>query len=169
MLSHQNRSIFPRMGKTGRITACRLTSASPKFSSRELSRRHPTVPLLYQTHPHPELETRGRKTGSRNHTAFSTGSFFNCVCQNSHSTPVCSIIRQRTICTLISKAGEEPLLMYAHTDYNRQNTYFWRRYCPDHDSWPVGSNNRDPFQAGSSPVQVDTARKCNRLVDVGRR
>lgn len=26
---------------------------------------------------------------------------------------------------LISEAGEGPLLMYAHTDYNGQDTYFW--------------------------------------------
>lgn len=70
---------------------------------------------------------------------------------------------------LISEAGEGPLPMYAHTDSNGQNTYFWRGHCPGPDSWPVESNSRDPFQAGSSSVGVDTARNCNRPVDVGRK
>lgn len=40
------------------------------------------------------LETRGWKTGSWNHTAFSTGLFFNFVSHTSQSTPVRSIIRR---------------------------------------------------------------------------
>lgn len=70
---------------------------------------------------------------------------------------------------LISEAGYGPLLMHTHIERNRQNTYFWRGHCPGPDSWPVQSNCPDPFQAGSSSVEVDTARNCNPPVDVGRR
>lgn len=70
---------------------------------------------------------------------------------------------------LISEAGYGPLLMHTHIERNRQNTYFWRGHCPGPDSWPVQSNCPNPFQAGSSSVEVDTARNCNPPVDVGRR
>lgn len=141
--------------------------------------------------PHQVLESRTFKTSSHGPTsvpdpppsyatskpgdgklglgAFSTGLFSIRFSQSSHSTPVRSIIRRGRFCMLISEAGYAPLLIHTHNEYNGQNAYFWCKHCPGPDSWPVESNCPDPFQAGSSSVGVDTARKCNPPVDVGRR
>lgn len=49
---------------------------------------------------------------------------------------------------LISKREGDHFFMYAHTDYNGQYTYFWRRHCPGPDSWPVESSIQTRFKPG---------------------
>lgn len=119
--------------------------------------------------PPPFYATSKPGDGKMGLGAFSTGLFSIRFCQSSHSTPVRSIIRRGRFWMLISEAGYAPLLMHAHIELNGQNAYFWRGHCPGPDFWPVESNCPDPFQARSSSVEVDTARKCNPPVDVGRR
>lgn len=119
--------------------------------------------------PPPSYATSKPGDGKMGLGAFSTGLYSIRFCQSSHLSPIRSIIRRGRFWMLISDAGYATLLMHAHIEHNGQNAYFWREHCPGPDSWPVESNRPDPFQAGSSSVEVGTARKCNPPVDVGRR